>query len=281
MADTTTLPPSPALSFCDSLNDEDLDALLASLGELSRFVTPRLKKKDAVTVQVKEVSGEESEDDEDADEFDYTRIALHFARETSSTTPTTHFHHATLIQTLLPRARLPAQLLALSYNLLRRYSLLRPLHPSSLAAVSADILTVAALALAVSYTDDHPPKSTWWSRQVCHGVYSAAEIDGAMLDVLVTVDWALLHLAAEKAVERAMEILFPAPSPLPPAAEVVVVVREKQEVAVLPQAKVAPVPLKIAIGSTTTSWVEGQLTPADTPLSSPLDVPRAYFLPLL
>ena len=41
------LPPSPALSACDSLADiEDLDAFLLAQGPLSRFATPPLSGKD-------------------------------------------------------------------------------------------------------------------------------------------------------------------------------------------------------------------------------------------
>ncbi len=73
-----------------------------------------------------------------------------------------------------------------------------------------------------------------------------------------------------------MAVLFPASHF--PAAEIVV----EQEPVEVKATKLAPAPLKIAIGSSLcATWAEGQLTPADTPLESPLDVPRAYFLPLL
>ena len=65
---------SPALSVCDSLDDQDLDALLAGLGSLSHFATPPLK--DGVTVEVNEVLGDEIEDDDEVDCLDceYTKL---------------------------------------------------------------------------------------------------------------------------------------------------------------------------------------------------------------
>ncbi len=63
-----TFPCSPALSACDSLDDQDLDALLAGLGSLSHFATPPLK--DGVTVEIDEVLEDESEDDDDVDSLD-------------------------------------------------------------------------------------------------------------------------------------------------------------------------------------------------------------------
>jgi len=65
--------PSPALSACESLDDQDLDALLAGLGQLSHFATPSTKK-DAVTVQVEEVEEDESYEEEDTDTIDCTLV---------------------------------------------------------------------------------------------------------------------------------------------------------------------------------------------------------------
>ncbi|KAK0867768.1 hypothetical protein LTS02_003932 [Friedmanniomyces endolithicus] len=239
---------SPALSVCDSLDDQDLDALLAGLGSLSHFATPPLK--DGVTVEVNEVLGDEIEDDDEVDCLDYPRIARHFADQTSNT-PSTHLHHdTTLIEDILSRAQLPPELLAISFNILRLYASHATPNPNHKERdiLPVDLLTVAALALAASYTHDHPPQN-------------------------------LL------AIEHAMEILFPIPHS--PAVAVVGVQQAAEarsmttELALVPL-KIVPVPLKIAIGtSLCATWAEGQLTPADTPLGSPLDVPRAYFLPLL
>ncbi|KAK5700502.1 hypothetical protein LTR97_005019 [Elasticomyces elasticus] len=265
-----TFPPSPAVSsFCDLLDDDDLDALLAGLGQLSHFATPPLCTKH-VADEMEELAENESED-ERMDAIDYRRIALHFAYETGEC-PSTHSHATTSIESLLWRAQLPPELLAVSYNILRRYSILQTLSPDDM-IFAADLLTVAAFALTVSYTDDHPPKSAWWAKRICRDRWSASEIDKAMVHVLVTIDWALHHLSAPQAVDRALNILFP------PLAKELVIIKE-QSIA-LPLFKAAPMPLRIVIGDVTACWADGQLTPEDTPLCSPLNVPQAYFLPLL
>ncbi|KAK0276825.1 hypothetical protein LTR35_010219 [Friedmanniomyces endolithicus] len=270
---------SPALSVCDSLDDQDLDALLAGLGSLSHFATPPLK--DGVTVEVNEVLGDESEDDDDANSLDYSRIARHFADQTSNT-PFTHLHHdTTLIQDILSRAQLPPELLAISFNILRLYASHAAPNPNhnERNILPTDLLAVTALALAASYTHDHPPKTSWWAREICCARFSSSEIDHAKLHILLTVDWALLRLSTPEAIEHATEILFSPLAPLP--AQIIMGAREA---AGAPPAlkRVVLAPLKIAIGtSLCATWAEGQLTPADTPLGSPLDVPRAYFLPLL
>ncbi|KAK0276011.1 hypothetical protein LTR91_002453 [Friedmanniomyces endolithicus] len=288
-----TFPASPALSACDSLDDQDLEALLAGLGSLSQYATPPLK--DCVTVEIREVLEDESEDGDEGDCFDYSRIALHFA-EQNRNDPTAHFHHdTTLIEDILSRAQLPPELLAISFNILQLYRSHQLSNPTGDRRLfPADLLTVAALALSLSYTHDHPPQSSWWAREICRTRFSPSEIDHAIRHVLLTVDWALHRLSTPQAIERAMEVLFPVPSrpaaevlavleprfpaPTSPAVEIVVV----QESVTWRASKPAPAPLKIAIGtSLCATWAEGQLTPADTPLGSPLDVPRAYFLPLL
>ena len=69
MIATMLLPPSPALSACDSLADiDDLDAYILAQGPLSRFATPPLPSTKAVTIEYAEVfdsDGEYEEDEED------------------------------------------------------------------------------------------------------------------------------------------------------------------------------------------------------------------------
>ncbi|KAK1059632.1 hypothetical protein LTR12_002080 [Friedmanniomyces endolithicus] len=278
-----TFPASPALSACDSLDDQDLEALLAGLGSLSRFATPPLK--DGVTVKIDEVLEDESEDGDEVDGLDYPRIALHFADQTSNSASTRFHHDATLMKDILSRAQLPPELLAISFNIIRLYSSHQSPNPTSNQNVlPADLLTVATLALSLSYTHDHPPTTSWWAREICCARWTASEIDHAILHVLLTVDWALHKLSTPQAIERAIEVLFSVPHS--PAFEAVNIHQAAEalstttKLALVPL-KVVSVPLKIIIGNSSAAWAEGQLTPADTPLGSPLDVPRAYFLPLL
>lgn len=66
---TLLLPPSPALSICDSLDGiEDLDAYLDAIGPLSKYGTPPPPKKMPIVTIAEVLSDQESEADfEDTD----------------------------------------------------------------------------------------------------------------------------------------------------------------------------------------------------------------------
>lgn len=283
-----SFPPSPALSACDSLDGiEDLDAFLASKGPLSRFGTPPLAK-DIGYSETVEVFDESSEDEYDDSDVDCTCICscLHkimywallltnpldthtatvLAREScNGAIPTAC--EVDLINDLLVRAQLPAEILALSYNILRRYSTLKSFDSS----YAADLLTVSAFALAVTYTSDHPPKSSWWACFVCNDLWIAPDIDTMMLSMLVTLDWSLHSLSSPQAMGRAAKALLPPPSlPMTPKKDV-----ESQQ----PPSKLPP--LTIATDRAPPSWLNAQLTPDDTPPWTPMEEAQNKWLPLL
>ena len=199
-------------------------------------------------------------------------MALHFINEASDRSAT-HFEDASLIQGVLARAEIPHELLALSYNIIARYAMVHAFQRIS-SPLRPDLLTVAAASLAVSYNDDHPPKSSWWSRWVCESRHSAAQIDAAISDVLFALDWRLHSLTAPHALERAMRLLFDEHST--EAIDTTPGARVNQ----VPQAK--PEPLKIRIDGTAACWAHGQLTPdSSMPGSAVGHQPMNRFLPLL
>ncbi|KAK5121628.1 hypothetical protein LTR85_004800 [Meristemomyces frigidus] len=282
-----SFPPSPALSACDSLADiDDLDAFLDSKGPLSRFATPPLLLKDIGNVQTVEVF-DDSDDEYDDYEVDCT-FTQRYLLSIASVTLLTLFpdsHTATLfagetcngaiptacevdlIYDLLVRARLPVEVLALSYNILRRHSALKSFDSCH----AADLLAISAFALAVTYTSDHPPKSSWWSCFVCNDLWAAPDIDGMMLNMLVTLDWSLHSLSSPQAMERAMMTLLPPPSlPIIPQEYV----EPRQSPNKLP-------PLSITIDDAAPCWLQGQLAPNDTPPWTPVENAQEKWLPLL
>ncbi|KAK5135678.1 hypothetical protein LTR08_004979 [Meristemomyces frigidus] len=275
----TVLPPSPALSACDSLADiDDLDAFLMAQGPLSKFATPPpppplvMEKKSIVavidtvelanttpplakkgaTITYVEVfdSDDEFEDEEDdGDRLDYNHITLLFATATCAFAIPAACE-TQLIHALLLRARLPVEILALAYNIVQRFHAVKPFSASH----AADLLTVAALALAVTYTDDHAPRSSWWAWTVCDGLWNARDVDGVVLEVLAAMDWGLHGLCAPEALERGVGLLLAPP--------VVLAAIAAHGTSGLPS-------LLLPMEEAEPRWGFGHLTPEDTPPGSP------------
>ncbi|KAI7204704.1 hypothetical protein D0869_01303 [Hortaea werneckii] len=271
--------PSPALSACDSLaGSEDLDAFLDAQGPLSQFGTPPPSKM-AANMEVMELVEEEDEDElvEDVVALDYSHIARLFAEKsyTSSSSPTAwETEH---ILDMLTNAKLPAEIIALSYNVVCTYDAMQRFRAEPRSADAGDLLVVSAMSLAVMSASDNPPKSAWWSVIVCNGIRSASEIDTATIDLLAALDWTLHSLCSPKAIEQAMDLLTsPAPSQEPLTAQ-------QEEKPPRPQTPVNKVePLKISLEGTGASWSHGQLTPDSTaPSSAAEERGKDRFLPLL
>lgn len=115
---------------------------------------------------------------------------------------------------MLLDAKLPAEIIALSYNVILQYEALRRLHSDS-SSEAGDLLVVSAMALAVMSASDHPPKSSWWSVIVCNGIRAASEIDRAIIKLLASLDWSLHKLCSPTAIEQAVELLTTGPSEKP------------------------------------------------------------------
>ncbi|WPG97600.1 Hypothetical protein R9X50_00037900 [Acrodontium crateriforme] len=246
------LPPSPA-SCVDSLDGiDDLDAFLAAQGPLSHFATPPLKS--PVVVDIAEVSPFSDSDEtlsfaDDDSAIDDQHVAGLLAAEAGAGKYSTFFE-TVMIQDMLQYVLLPLDILALSLNILGRYRSCAVSLKINVTSVPSDLLTVAAFAVALSYTSDHPPRSSYWSHRVCDHNWSVKRIDATIMHVLQTIDWRLHDLTTGEALEAAKIRLQPPPATLPPLSDPI---------------DFKHMPLRIAISDSIACWVNGQLTPASSP----------------
>lgn len=265
-----TFPLSPVRSECDSLADiDDLDAFLASKGPLSRWGTPPLEHiaaaADAAEFE-EEYHGSAGEDgtldraylrhissDTEINAAADAQVAATFER--ASPRNASLAGETDVVHSLLRRAQLPPEVLALSYNILTAYTQRLCLVPCP-HTYPLSLLTVSALALAVAYTNDYAPNSSWWSYRVCKSLWTAQQIDNAMLSVLATLDWSLFKYGSPPMLDCATNVLLKRA----PATR-----RDQQAV--------KPPPLTISIEDATACWVGGQLTPNSTPPSSAKESP--------
>ncbi|KAK3670839.1 hypothetical protein LTR78_009283 [Recurvomyces mirabilis] len=290
--------PSPSLSVCDSLDGiDDLDAFLAAQGPLSQFATPPLEnKKDVVVVKAVEVI-DDVESGGEYVELDHDRVALHFASEAAGSSIYTgpDLDEALRIQDMLDLAKLPPEILALAYNILANYSAhddgySLTLHPS-------DLVVLSTLVLAVDYTTDHAPRTSWWSRNVCQARWTAKQIDKVMLHVCSSLEWNLYSLALPEAVVHGMDRLrssLPYEHAVPElthsystdsldhVAKAADMIRTPRMVACNAKSPLRLVPVKPDV-MVSMVWAHGQITPNDTPPVSAVEMKHSEscFLRLL
>lgn len=137
-----------------------------------------------------------------------------------------------------------------------------------------DLLIVSALNLAVTYTDDHPPRSSWWSRHVCDATWTARRIDKATLKLLSLLDFQL-HEFTDR-IDDTIARLLDQEAPLTEEGQ-------WQDQRSSPELS-AKQPLKLLTAGSFTRWAHGQVTPDDTPPCTALQqcrLPLGRFLPLL
>ncbi|USW53095.1 Putative Cyclin-like superfamily [Septoria linicola] len=262
-------PPSPALSACDSLDGiDDLDAFLALQGGLSHFPTPPLKS------------------DARDPGLDVTRpththhnlvqtdpVANAFAIE-ASTSMSPDAYVADAIHHMLVRADLPLEVVAVAFSLI----LALRQDPADLLGCPPDLLSVAALRLAVSYTDDHAPIPAWYSRHVCRCSYTAQTIDATALQLLAALDWHIHKFTTSEALDQAM-FAFCSSTAIGSSA-----LSTPDHDIGSPSILLEIQPLKLVTSDTSiVHWENGAYTPDITPPCSALDDTRTemQFLPLL
>ena len=277
-------PPSPAFSACDSLADiDDLDAFLEAQGQLSHWPTPPSKKDVVVT--------ETELDPEDGDlELDcksppvlhlrpyLTNTDCHLAHvftQEASIQVQSNQLDLELVQRILVRAQLPQDVVALAFNIICELDY-HSLPFDSFYSATSDLLVVSALSLASSYTNDHPPSFSHWSRYVCDGTWTARRIDKTTLLILAALDWHLHELYGPSALERASARL---------------VKQAWTDTVRLPVSEMSaelsgpivqtPKQLRLFIEATSACWVNGQLTPEGTPPCSAYEETENCYLPLL
>ena len=263
-------PPSPALSECDSLAGLDLDAFLDAQGSLSHFPTPPLKE--TAVVEIAEVS-DEGDDLTTADHgidcmccepncacctsltSTDEHLAQLFSAEASRGLTRTLFA-TTSIRSMLCRAQLPPEILALSFNILAQHS---RSFASNQTSRPSDLLSICAMTLAVSLTNDHPPSSAYWSHRICDSTWTAREIDQSTLGMLLDLDWRLHELSSPRAIERTMAKLFTKPASIDSTLEPTFDMLFAGVQCEVPQ------PLVVTISDSAACWAEGQLTPGASP----------------
>lgn len=286
-------PPSPALSSCDSLADiEDLDAFLEAQGQLSHWPTPpppRVDLKEESIIEVTEIDTEGEEDDE----FD-CRQAPSFSRNSYLTNKVYHIANilsqnasvaakpgivddldVRLVQRILYHAQLPSEVLALAFNIICGLNC-QSLPAGSFYSAPSDLLVACAMSLAVSYTNDHAPPFSYWSRIVCDGTWTAIRIEKTTLQILAALDWRLLKFGAPCAIQMAMLRLMRPILPMPRT----VLTIEPCAMPGCPDFKTSP-QLRLVIEDTSAYWANGQITPEGTPPSSAFEGAPNQFLPLL
>jgi len=280
-------PPSPALSECDSLAGVDLDAFLDAQGSLSHFPTPPLKE--TAVVEITEVS--DADDDlTDADhDVSCTCCDSNCACCTSLTSTDEHLAQlflaeasrglsstlsaTTSIRNMLWRAQLPPEILALAFNILAQHS---RSFASNHTSKPSDLLSVCAMTLAVSLTNDHPPSSAYWSHRICDSAWTARDIDQSTLGMLLDLEWRLHELSSPRAIERTMAKLFIRPGGINPNPE------PKLDMLLTRMQGEVPQSLVVTMSDSAACWAEGQLTPDASPPCSAVEKPsRNLWLRLL
>jgi hypothetical protein len=260
-----TFLPSPAPSACDSLAGiDDLDAFLEAQGQLSHWPTP---PKESGIVEVTEV-GFGYEDDrrdsqvtvtgvEDVAGIEDKNCAASLLVEVAGAQISTELQDVEAIRRILLRAKLPREIVAIALNILSALeSRLLPSDPGMV--LSSELLVVAAFTLASAYTSDHPPSYTHWSQRVCNGNWTAAEIDRTALNIMSSLGWRLHDLSSASAIDEALSRLD----------HYIPVSPTKLGEATVGECDVTgsnPILPRLCVNGTNISWVNGQLTPEETP----------------
>ncbi len=196
--------PSPAPSICDSLADiDDLEAYLQAKGQLSSWPTP---PKDAFVVTEAEIALSDVEEQDGLEckksvailgtivlmVLDYHAACL--VAQVESRNRLEQDETVEVVHKILRIAQLPLEVVAIALSVLETaYS--AAVEPIANALLKA-LAVVASLVLAAIWTNDKPPSYTHWSEAVCSGLWSAKEIDRAVLQVLATIGWHLHPSAA-------------------------------------------------------------------------------------
>lgn len=180
-----------------------------------------------------------------------------------------------MIEDLLVRARLPIEVLAIAFNILSKL-VKQPAMDSTLQSPSLDLLVISTLSLAAIYTNDHPPSSSHWSRNVALGTATAKQIDAAIMAIMEALDWRIHSCSEDVAVVAALQLFERRGVPT-------AVSTSAQEIYEEPCLKPQPLSLNL-IGRSSSGearWDNGQLTPTTPSACSELEEFRAVFLPLL
>lgn len=244
------LPPSPALSACDSLDGiEDLDAYLEQQGNLSHFPTPPLNAKKTPFVEVHEVP--ENLTDDGLESVDYDHIALVLTEEASLDVAPVPSDIEKVLAILIS-ADLPLVVVALAFNILSGLHS-REAYIGRFTDCPPDLLVATALSLAVTCTYDSPPTSNFWAKRICRGTWTKASIEKAIMKVLASLDFRLHEFSLPARLEQAVAALSP-------SSEI-----HEQEAEESQPSTPEKEPLRLVINGSHHLWINGQMTPEQTP----------------
>jgi len=93
-----------------------------------------------------------------------------------------------LMEELFVRARLPIEVLALSFNIMSKL-VKQQVIEILLQDISLNLLVLATLSLASIHTNDHPPSPSYFARHVSVTPTTGKQIDGATVAVMTALDW--------------------------------------------------------------------------------------------
>lgn len=278
-----TFPPSPAQSCCDSLAGiEDLDAFLEAQGQLSHFPTPLISLETDVPSKALNVdSGNEVAlfgpppwQLADVDDG-HVKPNQHIGRAMTHVASDVVFQSsidAEHVVRILERAHLPPEVLAIAYNILCRLRQVQ-VSTSPLGKVPADLLVCGALILATLYTDDRPSSYSSWSRYVCDLMWTARRLDQVAMKIMAALDWRLLELCSPWAIQEAMTALHHRTGPQISVGQL----NSKGPEIYMSAFELSRSP-KLCATDSTSWWVNGQVTPSESPTSPACEGP---FLRLL
>ena len=165
-----------------------------------------------------------------------------------------------MIERMLVRAQLPPEVLALAYNIVLGLDChSRPV--GSFYSAPNDLIVVSALSLAVSYTNDQPPTPKYWSRIVCDGAWTLIRIDKTVLQLCAALDWRLHGYSAPNAISQALDAFDRSIPHMP-----VVWLSSKPRKTHDRRDFTVTEKLKLIVDGGSTHWVNGQVTPDESPI---------------
>lgn len=280
-------PLSPAFSDCDSLAGiDDLDAFLDAQGKLSQWPTPPLKREMEEDLEVpSEDSDYDSEDgvdgmeclleDEEANAniLPDLDIATVFARELRLDGPRA-WDDILLMEELFVRARLPIEVLALSFNILSKLVKQQTID-TLLQDISLNLLVLSTLSLACIHTNDHPLSASHFARHVSVTPITGKQIDNATITVMSALDWRVHDCSEGTAIVSTLRLFERRQPPL-------FVPHMAQDLYDDPFLKPEPLCFNMADRiKGEAQWANGQLTPGASSTCSVVPEFENSFLPLL
>lgn len=179
-----------------------------------------------------------------------------------------------LMEELFVRARLPIEVLALSFNILSKLIKQQTID-ALITGFSLERIVLSTLSLASIHTNDHPPSVAYFARRVSTTPTTGKQIDQANITIMSALDWRV-HDCSEGATIVSTLRLFERRQP--PVYVPHLVHDLYDEACMKPQPLCFDLEGRISGGAT---WANGQMTPGASSSCSVLPEFENSFLPLL